>query len=423
MVRWKIIPQYHTNRFERLLLLLTIACLPLENHIPTISRFSIAFIIFAFLGIYILLVRPHTLIEMLGQPLFYTAYIFMVIIFVVELSHPLSSYFIIFRTGQMFVGAIFISSLCRDKAALRASIYGYLVAGIGLSILLFLTVYGALQDKHALGFTEATMIRGQALEENPLDHNWNFMAFISAQNAAVALALGLTDRERFRRNIFLGISFFCLFATFLPMSRSGLLIVMVSSAVVVFVSGVQYGKLIFIISVSAVIISAWVPDVVWSRMSFTTQAQEGQMESRARVYTAAVAHIPDYIWSGVGSGNFWISWGRRSRFFHRGVSGAHNVFFQVAIYWGLPALAALIAVVWQAYRCLPGHSAEDPLALCLVGIGVSLIIWAQVSHNFYAKEFATGLGLLVGARRWIWPVGLHRQTAPRVRPQRVNSRL
>jgi hypothetical protein len=44
------------------------------------------------------------------------------------------------------------------------------------------------------------------------------------------------------------------------------------------------------------------------------------------------------------------------------VSGAHNVYFQMMIYWGIPALIGLFAIIWQGYRCLPSGG-EDGLGM------------------------------------------------------------
>jgi O-antigen ligase len=140
------------------------------------------------------------------------------------------------------------------------------------------------------------------------------------------------------------------------------------------------------------------------------------MEARARIYTAAVEHFPEYALTGVGVGNFWGAWGRHSNYaYGRGVLGSHNVFIQVTIYWGLIGLLALIAVVWQAYRCLPRHCGSDTLSLQLLGISVAVLIWALTMHNLYAKEFSLVLGLLVGARRQIWPKGIVHQATRKPR--------
>ncbi len=406
-VVWKLRPRLRTVAVERLLLLLTIALMPLENHLPTVAGFSIVSVVFIILGVYVLFNRPAVLLSTCGHPVFLAAYIWVALSFFVELAHPLASFVVISRIGHMVVGALFVASLCRDKAALRMGIYGYIIAGLGLSILLFTTAYEALQGAHASGFTEATMIRGEALGENPLQANWNIMSFVAGQGAMVALALGLTGTTRWRNNLFFALALFCLLAAFLPMSRGGIGITLISCATVMLASGVRWGKVLLVASLILASVAMWIPDVVWSRMTLSTRTQEGKVESRERIYTAAVEHFPEYVMLGVGAGNFWQDWGRRSRFSHRhGVGGAHNCFFQAMIYWGLPGLLTLVALIWQVSRCLPRRCGTDPLALCLLGVAVSLLLLMFVSHRLYAKEFAIGIGLLVGSRYWVWPTGV-----------------
>jgi hypothetical protein len=177
----------------------------------------------------------------------------------------------------------------------------------------------------------------------------------------------------------------------------------VSLAAVVFASGIWRGRTILIASVIGAAIIMWVPNVMWSRFSLGTST--GHPEARARIYTAAVERFPEYAITGVGAGNFWNVWGRHSGYAYGryGVLGAHNAFIQVTIYWGLAGLLALIAVVWQAYRCLPRHCGSDVLSLQLLGVSVAVLIWALTVHSLSAKEYSLVLGFLVGARRQIWP--------------------
>jgi O-antigen ligase len=158
------------------------------------------------------------------------------------------------------------------------------------------------------------------------------------------------------------------------------------------------------------------PHVVFSRLSFSTEVREGKMEARAQLYSAALESFPDYALTGVGVGNFWDSWGFFNGFsIGPDVYGAHNVFFQIAIYWGIGALLALIIMLVQAYHCIPKGRTRDPLALCLLGLSVSLLLKMLVTHSLFAKQFSLGLGLLVAAQCWIWPHGIARISRSRLR--------
>lgn len=391
--------------------MMIIVLLPLQdcsvcNAYSPVSRFPVMFALFALSGYYILLIRPGMLVQTWEHPVLQVTYAFLFLSFLLESTHPSSSYRDIFRIGEMIAGAVIVATLCRDKRAFRAAIYGYIIAGVLLSIFLILTTYGTLRAAAATDFTEASLLRNELFSDNPLEANLNGMAFISGQGAVAALALVLAAGVPYRRYLFLGISLFCFVATFLPLSRSGAAIVIASSAAVIFVSKARLGEILLAACLFAAAGMVLIPDAVWTRMTFSTEVREGKQEARAYVYTNFFEHILDYGMTGVGAGNFVRSWGFANGFGKKfGVVGTHNSFFQVTIYWGWLGFLALVAVVWQAYRYLPKQRG-DPMVSFLFGIAVSLLLLLQVAHNLYAKEFSLGLGLLVGANRWIWPTGM-----------------
>jgi O-Antigen ligase len=413
----KSLPRYRATRIDRFLLMAMIIILAFEVYFPYVAGFTVSFIMFMIYGGYLLLTRFSTLTRISFDPLFVTAYILLALGSLIEFFHPYASYSEIFRIGQMIAGAIIVASLCRDRSALRAAMYAYLIAGLWIAVYFFLTSFSALSGATATDFAEASGVRGEVLGASRFHANW--APLILANGAVVALALTLTSHTPYRRYLFLGIAVFCAIASSLPLSRSGILIMIVSLTAVVFTSGVWRGRTILIAGVIAAAIVMWVPNVMWSRLTFSTETHRGYTEARGRIYTAAVEHFPEYAMTGVGAGNFWGGWGRHSNFaYHHGVLGAHNVFIQVTIYWGLVGLLALIAVVWQAYRCLPQHCGSDALSLQLLGVSVAVLIWALSMHNLYAKDFSLVLGLLVGARRQIWPKGIvHPATRKRKLPR------
>ena len=402
-----------TSRLERLLLVACAALLPLEDHVPPIAGFSVMFFVFGILASYVLLSRHRALFKTGVHPVFLTGYGLLVLAYLLESSHPNSSYVEIVSIGQMLAGGICIACLCRDRQALRSCMYGYLIAGLALSIFLFLTSYGALQGATADDYAQADLIRAQVFKNQSLHINLNTMAFFTAQGAVVALAFALTAVSWFRRYLFFGVAALCLIGSFLPFSRGGIMIAIVSCALVTFVYGTTQGSnkhfnrfkkaLALAIALGTVILIS-VPDAVFSRLTFSTEAHEGLMEGRAKVYTAAVEHLPEYVLAGVGEGQFWQTWGVRSQFAgYSGISGAHNGFIQVTIYWGVAGLMVVLGIVYQAYRCLPRRCGSNALSLSLLGVSVALLLHMMVDHGLAFKGFALGLGTLVGGRLWIWP--------------------
>ena len=408
-----IVSQFRTRRLEQALIFVTMATLPLENHLPTVAGMSVSFIIFAALGGYVIVNRPSVLGKVWQHPVFIAAYIFIVIGALLEFSSPLSSYTEVFRFGAMIGGAVFLSALCRDRQGLAAGLYGYIGAALWVSGYLFLNSYGVVQGMGAAAdFQKASQIRAEAFTDASLQANINALAFSCTQGAVVAFTLALVGKVKSRRILFFGIAIFCLVASFLPMSRGAAVIATVSFAVVLYAHGFRHGKVLILASLLGMSIYVLVPDAVWSRMEYSTeQTRGGKMEGRAWIYTNALNRLPEYFVAGVGAGNYQKKWGIEKGFAKdRGgffvVAGAHNSLLQITIFWGGLALLSYLWMIWCAYRSIPLRCGGDELSLALLGVIVSLGLWIFQSHGFYDKWFACGFGLLIGARQWIWPRGI-----------------
>ena len=390
-----------TTVVERCIIMATMVALPLEDHFPTIGNFSLLFIMFGVMAGYVLLHRGRILHRIWLHPTFLPGYVVILLCLMIESAHPYSSYGHLIQFGLMLAGGVFFTVLCRDKAALRATMYGYIIGSLWLSGYLFLATYGVLRGATATNYNEASAARSAATDDLELEGNLNNMAFLAAQGGVVALALALGARSTLRRGLWLGVTTFCLLGATLPMSRGGIAIAAVSCAVIVFTQRTNRLRTSGMVLALGALLLTLIPGVVFQRMTVSD-------DGRAAVYTAAAETVSEYIMFGVGDGNYWNSWAVKNGFANRGgkPSGAHNIFFQITIVWGLPALIALLALIWQAYRNIPRRSGNDPLALFIPGIAVSLLLMMLFSHSFWDKWYSLGLGLLVGARYWIWPKGI-----------------
>ena len=163
----------------------------------------------------------------------------------------------------------------------------------------------------------------------------------------------------------------------------------------------MYPRGVIVVLILAVGVLVWVPKGVFSRFTNLTESETSQHEPRVRLYSAAIKHFPEYGLAGVGISHFWGEWGRRTEFARasRIVTGAHNCFVQVTIYWGLAGLLAFLMLVWQTYRCLPKRCGVDPLSLCLLGIAIQAFVLWLFSHHFEAKEFSLALSLLASSSK------------------------
>jgi len=398
---------YATTRFGRSMLFITIVLLPLENHLPPVMGFSILFLIFAALAVYLFLNQPEAADRVWLHPVFITAYLFVCLTILFEFASPLSMYLDISRFALMIGGSVLIASLCRDRSALRACLYGYICAATWLSVLIFSMSYEPLQDTTANNYAEASEIRSEVFANSPLRANLNVMAFTCSQGALVAFALGILRRHSNLRITFLVIALFCMAASFMTMSRGSIAMTLATCAVILFSLGIRHGKKMLIGALFALTLFWLTPDLIWVRIMAGIEgssSEEGRLESRFALYDAALEHLPEYFLTGVGEGNCLKEWGPKSGFVD--CAWVHNTFFHITIFWGLPALLAFIFIIVQAYRCIPANPGRDALCLSVLGIAVSSLLLLPFTHNFYDKLFSLSLGLVVGSHCWIWPKGI-----------------
>ena len=375
---------YKTTTCEQFLLALTVILLPLESHIPPIAGFSIMFIVFLVMASYVFLYRYRILSQIWLHPVFVAGYTIVILGSLMEFFHPHPSLTKMLQFSLMIAGGVTMASLCRDRRALRAGLYGYLVSGLWVGIIIFSTSYGGLSGASANNFFRASQIRTQVFADAPLYANLNAMSIICAQGTFVALVLALSEQSFFRRSVFFSSSLFCFVATFLPMSRSGVVSLIVFFGVIVWKYGIQMKTIIAALAVGACILIL-VPDVIVSRLTFSADAPKNKMEARAYFYKVAFDHLPEYAMTGVGAGNFWGAWGKGTGFYKKTygiVYGPHNCYILVTIYWGLAGLAIFFNLIYQGFRSLPPKQHHiDPLAVCVLGIAVSLLLMTFYSHT------------------------------------------
>ena len=401
-----------TTRIEHGLLFATVALLPLETHVPAVMGFGFMSFVFGVLAIYVLLNRATILDRVWGHPVFLTAYGYLFVMVLLESAHPYAGYIELLSFAQMILGAILIASLCRDRSALRAGLYGWIASGTWVTVYLIFTSYGSISAMTATDFDSASEAREQVFQGMDFQTNLNNLAFFAAQGAVGAFALGLREKSSRRRVLFLLVMLTCIVGAFLPMSRGGVMVVAVACAAVMGTYGLLKARMLLVLALLAVGVWLFVPEAVYSRLVYQAHSYEpGKLEGRTKVYTAVLENLPDYVFTGVGAGHFWTAWGNSHGFREgKGILGAHNCFAQATIYWGLLGLGGFLAVIWQAYRSFPAPCGTDALKLSLLGTSVALLVLMMIMDLLYAKEFSIGLGLLVGASQWIWPRS-RRQTA------------
>jgi O-antigen ligase len=129
-----------------------------------------------------------------------------------------------------------------------------------------------------------------------------------------------------------------------------------------------------------------------------------EQDSRTRVYGAVLRSFDQYFLTGVGSGHYWDGWavatGITDRFSPQVAAAAHNAFFQVWIYWGLPALVLFLLLIREYARAVDPRINGDRRKACIFIFSLMIPMIFLFYHSFYHKSFSIGLGMLLGTRLW-----------------------
>jgi hypothetical protein len=322
---------FNTTFCARLLLMATVMLIPLQDHFPGMSGFGFMFVLFGLLGLYAFTHYPSGVDAVWFHPVFVMAYVFIALTMVLESASPQSKYEDIIRFALMVGGAIFVATLCRDRPAITACLYGYIGAGLWLAVVLFGSSYGALQSISASDYTEASVARSNVMSKVPIKANPNGMAFNCVQGGVIALAFALRCNRLYQRALFLAIAVLSLVASSLAMSRGGIAIGLVSCGIVLYVYGWKHGTAWLLVGVLACCVLIMVPSAVWTRMEFSVEGDTDQLDSRSFLYSMAMQTYAEYALMGVGSGNSEAALGDWS-------TGVHNSFIQITINWGLIGL-------------------------------------------------------------------------------------
>lgn len=407
-----LVPTYHRKPLrstlgERVLLGVAAAILPVEQVFPSFAGFSVTWILFGLMALRVLLTRRASAKRVGRHPVLLAGYVLVGTAAFIETLHGTSRYTDIIRISEALAGAGLVASLCRDKRALQATMYGYLTAGILLSAFLFSGYYRTLSSTTAASFTQASVARAATFSDNALEANANAMGFYLAEGTVVALAFAMCGRSARQRIVFssAGVLFFV--GSFLPLSRGAAVVVVVSSIVVLMTRSHRKRSILLAASLGFAVV-IWAPPVVTSRLKYTTEQSFGRpIDSRVGLLNATRNSVSDYIATGAGAGRYFDFWAREHGFASRNgeVVGTHNVFVQLAVFWGSAVLGTFVVLLLYARRCLPKANGTEPLKLALRGISVALLVNMFATHNIEGKEFALGLGLVLASELWLWPRG------------------
>jgi len=393
---------FATTVIERWLLFLGIVLLPLQDHIPSVAGVSVMFIVFAFMALYVVLIRSKFLVRTMVHPVFQTLYLLLAIAMLMEFVHLDSNLFVIRRMLLMVFGALVLATLCRDQKALRVGVYSYLVSGFLMALNMLIVGYEPLSLARVSTLEEAGAMQRMVSQEDLLRMNLNKMAFVIAQGAVVALVLGLAKRGRWWLLLFAVIS---AIGVTLTMSRGGLVILGLTVLYILTLKGQMRWRMFAVLIIGLLVLYFLVPESALKRIELTDWnfLSDPHPSGRARTYLAAVVHFREYALYGVGFGNFWQKWGLSS-WFRKGatVHGTHSYFISVWVYWGLFAELALLWTLIRLRKLLPRGEDVESFKLGLKVIAISTFLFMFLNNVLSDKSYSIIIGLLVGSNIWIY---------------------
>ena len=399
-----------SSTFDRVLIFLLVFSIYFEANLPNVYGASTPFLLFGFTFSYLALTRLNTLIRLFKGKYFLACISFALICVFMETLHPYPSYDFVTRYVNMILGMFCIVMLCKDTAAMDVALFTFILASAFQAFFIITGTAPLLHHVTADNFSDASHARLEAFEEFYLRGNLNDISYFSSIGAIIGIIWAYFERVRWKRIGIVLLTIPSILGVFLPASRTGAVIFFASALLFTYKAKIKVKKWLLAVPILLIGLSLAVPEVVWVRLGSLVRLSELQEEdSRTKVYKAVLKNIDEYVLTGVGSGNYWHGWavnaGITNRFTTDTAMAAHNAFFQLWIYWGLPALAGFIFLMYMFSKILDrnieGDRRKASIYIFIMIIPMIFVFY----HSFYHKSFSIGLGLLLSTRFWNFPMG------------------
>jgi len=397
--------EYISSALDKLLLFLAVVTIFFEPYLPFFGGTSTAFFVFSFIMAYVLFTRLKAFKKIVTSIYFLAVIFFVVICLLMESIHSYPDYVYIFRFLNMSLGMFCISVLCRDKAAIDVTIYSFIFCSAGHSLYMMIGPMNFLRSLSARGFDEASKARIQAFEHLTIHDHLNDISIFSGLGALLGIVTWFYETNKLKRAGLVVLIMLSIIGIFLPASRTGALVFFVSLAIFVYKSRIKIRKWALPLAIFAVLLFFLVPEVVWVRItSIGRFAELREVDSRAKMYTAILDILQQYFLTGVGCGYYWKQWavdnGLTNIMDIYEPLAPHNAFFQVWIYWGLPAFLTFIYMMYILSRALDkniiNHRQKASLYIFILIIPIVFLFYPR----FYHKAFSVGVGIMLAARYW-----------------------
>ena len=397
--------EIRSTLFDRVLIFLLVFSIYFEANLPYAGTASTPFLIFGFTFVYLAATRIKTLLKLFSSKYFVASILFALVCVFMETIHPFASYDFIFRYLNMTLGIFCIAVLSRDRKAIDVALFTFVLASALQSIILISGSFHLLKGFTAFGFYDASRARIEAFEELFLKGNLNEISYFSSIGALIGMIWIYYEDKNWKRWLLVALTVPSILGVFFPASRTGALIFFASTLIFFFKTKVNLRKWIVPTGLLSLLLIFAIPDVIWVRLSSIMHLSELQeSDSRTKVFSAIISQIDQYALTGVGAGNYWHGWavsaGITNRFTTDIAMAAHNAFFQLWMYWGLPALLAFFVLIWTFAKAVEKNITGDRIKTSLYIFVLMIPMIFLFYHSFYHKSFSIGLGMLIGARFW-----------------------
>jgi O-antigen ligase len=397
--------EYVSSPLDKLLLFLAVVTIFFEPYLPFFAGTSTAFFVFTFIMAYVLFTRLKAFKKIVTSVYFLIVIFFVVICLLMESIHSYPDYVYIFRFLNMSMGMFCISVLCRDKEAIDVTIYSFIFCSAGHSLYMMIGPMNFLRSLSAHGFDEASKARIQAFEQFTIHDHLNDISIFSGLGALLGIIAWFYQKNKLKKAGLVVLIMLSIIGIFLPASRTGAVVFFVSLAIFMYKSKIKIKKWALPTIIFGILLFLLVPEVVWVRIASIGRYSElREVDSRAKMYTTMLDILSQYILTGVGCGYYWKQWavdnGLTNIMDIYEPLAPHNAFFQVWIYWGLPAFLTFIYMMYVFSRALDKNIVGDRQKASLYIFILMIPIVFLFYPRFYHKAFSVGVGIMLAARYW-----------------------
>jgi len=401
----KTLPLHRSLLLDRIILFLLVPAIYFEANLPHVGEASTSFVFFGFILFYALTTRPNAMVRLLSTKYFIAAIFFTVVCLIMESSHYDANYEFIFRFLAMIVGIFCVAGICADKKAMDITLFSFMLISAVQSVLLILFSFSELRTSNVEGFYDASKVRINVFQDFILRSDLNDISYLCNIGAIFGIIYFYYETDVRKKTVLFALTVISIFGVFLPASRLGMILFFISISIFFFKSRFGIKRLVFYSLLLFVFLMLAVPDVVWTRLASLVNISELQgTDSRTGLYAALFRSIDQYFLSGVGAVEYWQGWAVQNGFTSIAQTQVavvvHNAFFQILVFWGLPALLAFFYLIYVFSKAIDSKVRNNKRKTAIFIFTLMIPVYMMFQPTYFQKTFSICLGILLASRFW-----------------------